>query len=66
MRTTYTTKSGVRIGYLYQHPPRREFSRDEERIQAAFLAKPQEKSGSVVALLISAASIAAVAIVVTL
>ena len=36
----YTTSSGVQIGKNYTPIKRREFSRDEERIQKAFLAHP--------------------------
>jgi hypothetical protein len=38
MPTPYTTKTGIQIGIMYQHP-KPQLSADEELIQSAFLKK---------------------------
>lgn len=43
MKDVYQTKTGIKIGLAYERPTRREFTRDEERIQSALLGLPQGK-----------------------
>ena len=64
MRTPYTTRTGVRIGCMYQPPNRVTVSRDAYRLQEALLrdSLPQRRSSARPTILAIAALAAVLAI----